>query len=564
MKALGGTLCAVFALALASPGFAADTIIRNFTAGAGPSSVGIVAAGEDSEDDGPQAIYAGENGDVYLLDQVNGRVLQLDPDDPTKEAKVLELPPGMQPTDIIVDKDTIYAWDGQIHALQATGDSQGRTRSLSLTRGIEAPDETVANAFAQMGSEPASAADDADSLTRSLGSRRSRGRSKQTISTYGRGAITAEVTPFAKDSGVQINIRPKGSASALAHLKLQVRSRLGDVEVLNVDKQGRIFVLAENIGGDFGAQSSAFVARYAPTGALEGIYELPLTSAVALSRRFVTVAPDGDVYFLRNQKAKTDVLGVGFRHLKNAKVIDPGPPQPDLTLQSLARFRGAHAAVRPLTRAQVIETGMAFANIRWRVNPGAYGPDPDTGCTGFRRVRRPGYLHGKMNQEVQGIPYCWGCMGSLPQIASNIQRGVKAGNICTRNDPRPDVTGVDCSAFVSATWGLATHFTTIAIPSITKPVDPFDLLPGDALNKPGSHVMLFVRFTPDKKVEVLEASTGGCNGKVCRNVYPLGSLLARGYRPVRYRGLAADTSSPTAGAIAKAAEPPKSKSRRRR
>jgi hypothetical protein len=43
------------------------------------------------------------------------------------------------------------------------------------------------------------------------------------------------------------------------------------------------------------------------------------------------------------------------------------------------------------------------------------------------------------------------------------------------------------------------------------------LLPGDALNKPGFHVMLFLRFTPDKKVEA--------------NIYPLASLLARGYDP---------------------------------
>ena len=49
--------------------------------------------------------------------------------------------------------------------------------------------------------------------------------------------------------------------------------------------------------------------------------------------------------------------------------------------------------------------------------------------------------------------------------------------------------------------------------------------------------MLFLRFTSDRKAEVMESSTGGCNGKVCRNVYPLSSLLARGYRPVRYRVL---------------------------
>jgi hypothetical protein len=40
----------------------------------------------------------------------------------------------------------------------------------------------------------------------------------------------------------------------------------------------------------------------------------------------------------------------------------------------------------------------------------------------------------------------------------------------------------------------------------------------------------------------MEASPGACNGRVCRNVYPLASLLARGYVPVRYRALLNDTS----------------------
>ena len=280
------------------------------------------------------------------------------------------------------------------------------------------------------------------------------------------------------------------------------------VELLEIDKTGRAYVLAENIPTGYDDQASAFVARYAPTGALEGVHELPLNSGVALSRRFVTVSPDGDVYFLRNRKGGTDVLGVGFRPMKKDAVIDLGPPRPQTTLATFARLPGANAATRPVTRAQVLETAHAFANIRWRVNPGAYGPDPDMACNGFNRIRRPGYLHGKLNQEVQGIPYCWGCMGSLPQIASIIERGGRAGNVCTRNDPIRSLAGVDCSAFVSASWGLSTHFTTIAIPSITKPIaNPFEMLPGDAFNKPGAHVMLFIGFTPDKKVQVDRKST---------------------------------------------------------
>jgi hypothetical protein len=97
---------------------------------------------------------------------------------------------------------------------------------------------------------------------------------------------------------------------------------------------------------------------------------------------------------------------------------------------------------------------------------------------------------------------------------------------------------------------LASHFTTIAIPAITTPLaDPWDLLPGDALNKPGSHVMLFLRFTPDRKVEVMEAAPRACNGRVCRNVYPLASVLARGYTPVRFRALANEPAPSESAAV---------------
>jgi hypothetical protein len=231
-------------------------------------------------------------------------------------------------------------------------------------------------------------------------------------------------------------------------------------------------------------------------------------------------------------------VGVGSRNVRPTAIID-NPSLPRLA-DNEARIagKGPLAAVRPLTRQQVVQTAFGFEGLQWRLTPANYGPDPDSVCTGFNRIRRPGYLSGKLNQEVRGVPYCWGCHGSLNQFRARIANGTLAGNVCTHNDPRTDVTGVDCSAFVSAAWGLANHFTTAAIPAITTELaNPWDLQPGDALNKAGTHVMLFLRFTPDRKAEVMESSTGGCNGRVCRNVYPLASLLARGFKPVRFNAL---------------------------
>ena len=76
-------------------------------------------------------------------------------------------------------------------------------------------------------------------------------------------------------------------------------------------------VFAENIPAS-GGRAGAFVARYSPAGALEGIYELPLTN-VPLSRRFVAVSVNGDVYFLRTQSGGVEILGLGFRPSKTKK-----------------------------------------------------------------------------------------------------------------------------------------------------------------------------------------------------------------------------------------------------
>ncbi len=492
---------------LPSVALAADNpVLRRFNSGVGADAVGMIDASEDTEVAGPQAIYAGEGNEVFLLE--------------------------------VVKKGEIFVWDGDVHALKPTGADDAPTRGLEeyQTRGIDDP--FTASAFSQMGSQrPGDAADLLNENTRSLSQQQPRAPAKQYVNSRGRGPVVVNVVTDKDKSGALVEVQAQGQTAMLAKLQVKVRDRLGALEFLDIDKQGRMFLLGENIPAAGSGRASAFVARFSAGGKLEGVYELPLSQSVALSRRFVTVSETGDVYFLRTRQASVDVLGVGFRPLR-AKIIETQTQAPAYDSPGL-KGKGPIAATLPLSRQRVIETAFAFEGIRWRLSQSTYGRDPDSSCTGFDRIRRPGYLHGKLGQEVRGIPYCWGCHGSLQQIRAQFDRGVLAGNVCTRNAPRTDVAGVDCSAFVSAAWGLATHFTTAAIPAISRRLDnPWDLQPGDALNKPGSHVMLFLRFTPDRKAEVMEASPGSCNGRVCRNVYPLASILARGYAPVRYRALA--------------------------
>ena len=537
--AFGAAALAGAILTIAADGSAAadNTVVKRFSSGTTHNSVGIVDAAEDAPQDGPQAIYAADDGGLYLLDQVNGRILRFDARTPGAPVQSLELPEYMRPTDIVVRRGSVYVWDGAPRAPSPTGRDDAPVRGLTQTRSTEPPDDFTLSAFAQMGSQPLdSPADLLGERTRAIPATRKPAR--QFIASRGRGSITADVTIGDKLDSAQVEVREQASNTEIAKLRLRVRDRIGVVEFLEIDNSGRMFVLTENIPNSSKRAAAAFVVRFSPQGVQESIYDIPLQESVALSRRFIAISPDGDVYFLRSRKSEVDVVGVGSRNVRSTAVID-NPSIPRLAdKETRIAGNGPVAAVRPLTRQQVVQTAFGFEGLQWRLAPANYGPDPDTMCTGFNRIRRPGYLSGKLNQEVRGVPYCWGCHGSLNQFRIRIANGTLAGNVCTHNDPRTDVAGVDCSAFVSAAWGLANHFTTAAIPAITTELaNAWDLQPGDALNKAGTHVMLFLRFTPDRKVEVMESSTGGCNGRVCRNVYPLASLLARGFKPVRFNAL---------------------------
>ena len=190
------------------------------------------------------------------------------------------------------------------------------------------------------------------------------------------------------------------------------------------------------------------------------------------------------------------------------------------------------------------------------MTPANYGADPDMACSGFSRIRRPWYLQGKVNQEVRGVPYCWGCHGSLANFQQRVEAGTKAGNVCARK--RTALRRRRRGLFRVRQRGMgalgALHHRRDSLDR-QDGREPWDLKPGDALNKPGSHVMLFLRFTPDRKAEVMESSTGGCNGRVCRNVYPLASLLQRGYVPVRFRGLLTDEMTVSASAYQESEAP---------
>jgi hypothetical protein len=107
------------------------------------------------------------------------------------------------------------------------------------------------------------------------------------------------------------------------------------------------------------------------------------------------------------------------------------------------------------------------------------------------------------------VPYCQSPNGQPDPDPS-------CSSVCTRpSNPQWDPYRSDCSGFVSWAWNLPAPGRTTsefapAVTDITQAIDGNTLMPGDALNIPGDHMVLFVAWnTPGQSATFYEEP--GCS-----------------------------------------------------
>ncbi len=144
----------------------------------------------------------------------------------------------------------------------------------------------------------------------------------------------------------------------------------------------------------------------------------------------------------------------------------------------------------------------------------------------------------KAGQQVTGVPYCWGSGDSPEVFDRRLAQGLAAGSH-SRYGVLSCATGADCSGFVTFCWGVSGSghsYSTSNLRIIAgKPRDNWftDLKPGDALNKPGSHVVLFAGYNPDGTINVYEASGSAARVVVHKSTWS----RFKGYIPLRYKNI---------------------------
>ena len=180
------------------------------------------------------------------------------------------------------------------------------------------------------------------------------------------------------------------------------------------------------------------------------------------------------------------------------------------------------------TRAEILARAKAFASHTWTCQAG----NLHASCS---RNYRSDWTAG---QVITGVPYNWGGYDSPASFDRKLAKGAAAGSH-SRNGVLSCSAGIDCSGFVSFCWGipLTSHLygTTNMrlIGGKLKSNWRTDLRPGDALNKSGSHVVLFTGYNPDGTFNICEAS-GSAARVVCH-----GTTWSRfkGYIALEYKGL---------------------------
>ena len=158
---------------------------------------------------------------------------------------------------------------------------------------------------------------------------------------------------------------------------------------------------------------------------------------------------------------------------------------------------------------------------------------------------RPGWwLPGEVNR---GIPYKWGGFDEPTAFDRAIAEGTAGGDVSSPAKRRSDnaavsaaAAGVDCSGFVSRCLKLPTVHDTSQLPSVCYPLEASNLRPGDLLNIPKKHVVLCVGWARPDKSWIYYYETGGSPDywKPGLKEAPLAAMLALGYQPLRYRGMA--------------------------
>ncbi len=192
----------------------------------------------------------------------------------------------------------------------------------------------------------------------------------------------------------------------------------------------------------------------------------------------------------------------------------------------LCSYRGVGQSI---SRTQIISNAVPYTTYTFTA--ASSNIKHGVSCSGVGNIITPSWVTTGSNTSM---PYCWGGFSTLASFTTGLTNGKSAGDDdCTTGGDASEscALGVDCSGFVSRTWGRASKESTSSLPNISTALSSASLVqPGDIFNHAGSHVRLVETNYANGNYRVIESSANGWH--VAYHTYTASQLSS--YTPRKY------------------------------
>jgi hypothetical protein len=364
---------------------------------------------------------------------------------------------------------------------------------------------------------------------------------------------------LSRKSAQQITMRIAGRKPVTLTVRASLGGYLSNVKLLGEDGKGQVYVQTSEIVDMRPAIAvRVFVERFARDGALLGRASVPIEEMDSVPSEFAALTRAGDVDVLIPKRTGLFLQSLSFQPA--GKKVSPASASPALQIPIAVSIienpaggiddqgvQQAPPVIKPTSRAEIVKRARDYLELSWMMTPQNFSQAGiDNVCAKNERKYwlRPRRLTEELiGKKISFMPYRWGGDDTPESFKTKIAGGALAGSVCTCREAEfnycqvRNTAGVDCSGFVSSSWGIP-KYGTANLDRVATPITNFSKLrPGDALNKAGSHVRLFVGMKPgpDLRVEVIESTTNlRCEG-VCKSVYSVEELS--GYKALRFSGV---------------------------